>query len=56
MAIMRKFSTRATDEKGGLTLGELRKLLEAAGDDAPDDAQVRVRTGWKSQVTQIEIG
>ncbi|ATI18781.1 hypothetical protein SEA_DAUDAU_80 [Streptomyces phage Daudau] len=56
MAITATFKTEAADAKGGLTLGELRKLLDAVDENAPDDAPIRVKVGWRSQITNIEIG
>lgn len=43
------------DDKNGLTLGDLRKLIEAA-ENLDDTASVRVKVGWKSQLTEMRIG
>ncbi|MFJ6183749.1 hypothetical protein [Streptomyces sp. NPDC092295] len=56
MAITTTVRAEAADEKRGLTLGELRKLLEAVDPSADDDTPIRVRVGWRSQITRIEIG
>lgn len=52
------FSVEAQDPKGGLTYGELRKLLAVLEEhsEAEDDAPIKVKVGWKSQITRIEIG
>ncbi|AXQ62405.1 hypothetical protein ACF1AX_21490 [Streptomyces sp. NPDC014802] len=52
-----RFALEATD-KGGLTYGELKKLLATIEDasDVDDDAPIRVKVGWKSQILKIEIG
>jgi hypothetical protein len=53
-----KFDLEAADKKGGLTYGELKKLLVALEEnsEADDDAPIKVKVGWKSQITHIEIG
>jgi hypothetical protein len=56
MAINVTHSTKADDPKGGLTLGELRKLLEAVDESADDAAPIKVKVGWKSQITEITVG
>lgn len=55
---MSTFSIKAADQKGGLTLGELKKLLATVEDssDAEDGAPIKVKVGWKSQITEISIG
>ncbi|ATI19018.1 hypothetical protein KGG85_gp78 [Streptomyces phage Tefunt] len=52
------FSIEAADAKKGLTLGELKKLLATLEEhsEADDDAPIKVKVGWKSQITRIEIG
>ncbi|MFG2923901.1 hypothetical protein ACGFYA_20630 [Streptomyces sp. NPDC048305] len=52
------FSIEAEDQKTGLTYGELKKLLAILEEhsEAEDDAPIKVKVGWKSQITRIEIG
>ncbi|MEU9605442.1 hypothetical protein [Streptomyces sp. NPDC048057] len=47
-----------TTSKNGLTYGELKKLLATIEDasEVDEDAPIRVKVGWKSQITKIEIG
>lgn len=46
----------AADKKAGLTLGELRTILqEAMRADMGDGARVRVSIGWSRQIQRIEI-
>ncbi|WP_405799493.1 hypothetical protein [Streptomyces sp. NBC_01506] len=56
MAITTTVKTDAADGKVGLTLGELRKLLDAVDPSADDDTVIKVRVGWRSQIARIEIG
>jgi hypothetical protein len=58
MEVASSFKIDAKDPKKGLTYGELKKLLAAVEEhsDADDDAPIKVKVGWKSQITRIEIG
>jgi hypothetical protein len=58
MEVRSNFSIEAKDPKKGLTYGELKKLLATLEEhsEADDDAPIKVRVGWKSQITRIDIG
>ncbi|MGW6600588.1 hypothetical protein [Streptomyces sp. NPDC055036] len=56
MAITTIVQAEAADGKVGLTLGELRGLLNAVDASADDDTPIKVRVGWRSQITRIEVG
>lgn len=54
MTIEHTITIKADDKKVGLTLGDLRKLIEETeGKDA--DTTVRVQVGWRGQVTEIKL-
>ncbi|MET9861981.1 hypothetical protein ABZY93_22195 [Streptomyces smyrnaeus] len=44
----------AERKKHGLSLGDLRKLIEAA-EGKDDSVKVRVRVGWRSQIAEIRV-
>ncbi|QDP44279.1 hypothetical protein KGG70_gp05 [Streptomyces phage Celia] len=44
-----------SDDKTGLTLGDLRKLIEEAK-DLDDSSTVKVTVGWRSQLTSMQVG
>ena len=46
----------ANNKKAGLTLGELRTIVqEAMRADMGDGAKVRVSVGWRRQIERIEL-
>lgn len=56
MAVDTVTKAKAADEKVGLTLIELEELLDAVPDGVDGGTKVRVKVGWRSQITHIEIG
>jgi len=52
MSVTSEVSVEATDQKVGLTLGELKQLI-AACDGAPDETPLNVRVSFRGGIRKI---